>query len=235
MRSLFTILLLAAAPVLASDGEIRLLFDPNQCRGEIPCGESRTLFLYVELDGATSSGITGVEYAIQIGMDDAADPSWMFSETFSPGATASVGAGAFHPPDIAAYIPRQNRGRGVNVAWGSCQLGEDDLVLIETVTITNVGCTSGELRLITNAHDLPRNTFFRCPLAVLCDGPTFTKVCLGRNVTPCVNPEGPRGDPASCSTSGEAVINPASNSQSPCYVTAVEQATWSNVKAIFRR
>jgi hypothetical protein len=122
----------------------------------------------------------------------------------------------------------------VNVAWGTCQTGSENMVLVETVQVTNSGCAADELRLLVWSHDNPRNAFFRCPLAVLCDGPVYTKICLGSNVGPCTNPDGPRGPEARCSTSGEAVLNPTAHSQSPCAVTAVAPVTWTAMKGMYR-
>jgi len=218
----------------ASDGAIRILFDPNRCAGSVPCGETRTLYVYAVLEGATANGITGVEYSVRLGLDGAPDEGWSFTEEFTPG-TVTVGSGAFDPPDFNIVQPRFVRGRGINLAWGSCQTGTDGLVLIETVQVTNAGCAESELRLLVWSHDTPRNQFFRCPLATLCDPPYFTKVCLGDNVVPCVNPEGPNGPSAMCSTSGEAVINPLHNSLSPCAPTAIEKTTWSGVKTLYRK
>lgn len=234
--ALAVVLVLAAATAaVASDGQIRLQFQPDVCQSVIPCGETRTLYVYAALEGATANGITGVEYSLRLGPDGAADPGWIFVETFVPGALA-VGQGACYPPDQLAITPRVNIGRGINVAWPTCQRGsdDDDLLLIETIEVTNSGCGSGELRLLVDRHDIPRNSFFRCPLAVLCNGPVYTKVCLGNNVTACTNPEGPQGDPAFCSTSGEAVINPLANSESPCRVTPVQPSTWTQVKGLYR-
>ena len=230
------LLLLVPVTARSADGHIRLFFDPNQCRGDIPCGETRTLYVYAALEGATANGITGLEYGMQFGLDGGPDPGWTFAEVFAPGITVTLGSGAFGPGDQLVITPRRNRGRGVNLAWGSCQAesGTNGLILLETVQVTNSGCTGAELRVITTGHDLPSNQFYLCPLAVLCDAPAFSKVCLGNTVTPCINPEGPRGDPAQCSQSGEAVINPAANSQSPCRVTAVTPSSWSVVKDLYR-
>jgi hypothetical protein len=225
---------LASIPTQASDGDVRLFFDPNQCSGTIPCGETRQLFVYVELGGATSSGITGVEFGTRLGMDGAADAGWLFAEAFSPGATVALGTGAFSPPDQNVVVPPRYRRRGANVAWGSCQTGDGGLVHVETVNVTNLGCGPAELRLLVTSHDTPRNAFFQCPLAVLCDAPVYTKVCLGGDVVPCPNPDAPGGPPAHCSTSGEAVINPVENTLSPCRITAVEPATWSGVKSLYQ-
>jgi hypothetical protein len=68
--------LLAAQAAWASDGEIRILFDPDQCSTMIPCGESRTLYVYAELAGATANGITGVEYSVRLGLDGAPESGW---------------------------------------------------------------------------------------------------------------------------------------------------------------
>jgi hypothetical protein len=225
-------MLLASASARANDGDIRIFFEPNRCSTVIPCGEVGTMYVYAALAGATAKGITGVEYSVRIGMDGAADPGWTFEEEWVPGAVV-VGSGAFNPVDIYAIQPRLYRHRGINVAWGSCQTGQDGLVLIETVTVTNTGCSSSELRLLVWSHDYPASQFFLCPLATLCD-PPFTKVCLGDNVTPCGNLDFPSGWPSQCSTSSEAVINPEPNSQSACRITAVNQVSWSGVKSLYR-
>jgi hypothetical protein len=218
----------------ASDGRIHLRFDDDVCQGVIACGDHRRVFVYAELEGATLNGLTGVEFGLRIGEDSSPDPGWEFSETFAPGATVALGTGAFNPPDHHLIEPRVNRKRGVNVAWGTCQQGERGLVLLETVEIVNTGCESGPLRITVIDHDTPGNQFFRCPLATLCDGPFFTKVCLGDDVTPCVNLEAPRGPQAQCSTSGTVLINPPANVSNPCRPSAVRATTWTGVKGLYR-
>ena len=221
------LLWLVPMSVRSADGHIRLMFDPNQCRGDIPCGEARTLYVYAVLEGATANGITGIEYGMRFGLDGAPDPGWSFSEEFEPGITVTLG-GAFWPIDEIPIMPRPNRGRGVNLAWGSCQLGTNGMILLETVQVMNTGCSGTELRLFTTDHDRPSNQAFQCPLAVLCDGPAFSKVCLMRD---CGHPDFPHGDPVLC---GEAVINPGANSQSPCRISAVTPSSWSVVKDLYR-
>lgn len=221
------LLLLIPTSGRSSDGHIRLLFDPNQCRGDIACGETRTLYVYAVLEGATASGITGIEYGMQFGLDGAPDPGWTFSEEFAPGITVTLGSGAFWPLDEIPTMPRANRGRGVNLAWGACQSGTGGHVLLEMVQVTNFGCAGTELRLFTTDHDRPSSQSFRCPLAVLCDGPVFSKICLMRYCHPDLY----RGDPALC---GEAVINPGAHSQSLCRITAVTPSSWSVVKNLYR-
>ena len=106
------------------------------------------------------------------------------------------------------------------------------MVLIETVRITDEG--GGTLRIQAIDHDTPSNSFYRCPLATLCDAPLFTKVCLGDNVAPCANLSAPAVPPAFCSTSGIAIINPRPGASAPCVPSAVQPRTWSSVKSLYR-
>jgi hypothetical protein len=226
------LLVQSASSGQASDGELRFAFAPDQCSGTIPCGESRNLDIFMVLGGATAAGITGLEYSVRIGLDGGPDAGWVFSESWSPSATVILGCGAFRPADAHLVTPRVVRRRGVNLAWPECQTGTDGLVLVETVQVGNLGCTAAELRLLVWGHDSPSNAAFRCPMAVLCDGPTFTKVCLG-NLVPCEDYD--RNAPfAVCSTSGEAVINPTVHSNSPCAPTAISSETWSTMKSLYR-
>jgi hypothetical protein len=234
--ALCTLALLAFAPAWANDGDIILSFSPdgNQCQVDIGCGESRLLYVYALLSGASEHGITGVEYGTLIGPDGGPDPGWSFEETFAPSANISLGVGAFLPEDTNAVIPRQNRGRGVNVAWQECQTGNGlSRVLIETVEVTNTGCSTGELHIVVGGHDRAANAFFQCPLFVLCDRPLYTELCIGSNFSTCRNPDPPYAYNATCSTSGEAVINPASG-PGLCRPTAVQPNSWSSVKSLYR-
>ena len=186
------------------------------------------MWVFGLLLGASSGGITGAEYKIQIGGNDNPDPGWLFQETFTPGALV-LGSGALTPAD--------NERRGVNVAWPACMPGDGIKVLIETVEILNLGF-NGELRLRVVKHDQPSNAFFQCPLFVLCDAPVYTKVCVGSNLSLCRNPEPPFAINATCSTSGEAWLNPGPSvgcgiAESPCTIAVAPQA-WSQVKALYR-
>ncbi len=223
-----------AVQATASDGRIQLRFDDDVCQGVIACGDHRRVFVYTELDGATLNGLTGVEFGLRIGADSNPDAGWEFAETFAAGATVAVGSGAFNPPDHHVFEPRANRKRGANVAWSTCQDGQNGFVLVETVEIVNMGCDSGPLQITVVDHDTPGNQFFRCPLATLCDGPAYTKVCLGDDVTPCTNLEAPHGPQAQCSTSGTLLINPPANVSNPCRPSAVTATTWTGVKGLYR-
>lgn len=218
-------LLVLAAPTWAANGNIGLFFDPGAatCQQTIPCLGSATLYVYGLLQGASQFGITGAEYKVRIGPNNNPDPGWFFTETFDPMATP-LGSGAFSPVDTGT--------RGINVAWSNCQLGDGIKVLIETVDVINAGCSTAELGLMVIKHDLTSNQFFQCPLFVMCDDPVYTKICLGSNLALCQNPEPPRPINATCSTSGQAFLNPGPTRN--CTV-AVAQATWSGMKELYRQ
>jgi len=211
------------SPSFAANGNIALFFDTSGalCQAEVPCGTPVTMYVYALLQGASGIGLTGAEYKIQTG-SSAPDPGWFFSESFDPAATV-VGTGALNPNDA---LPR-----GVNVAWPACQVGDGTKVLIETVQIFN-SCSTAELALKVVKHDNASNQFFQCPLFTLCDEPVFTKVCLGSNQALCRNPEPPNANNATCSSSGEAYLNPGPSRN--CTV-GVQEATWSSVKNLYGR
>jgi hypothetical protein len=225
-------LLCAIVPLLSttasanSNGEIGLFFDPGgeKCVDEIPCSGSGRVYVYAILKGASVGGLTGVEFGVRMGQNDRADEGWMFTENFNPDADIVIGSGAFHPAD--SHIPSIYRGRGVNIAFSECQSGESGRVLLETVDAYNVDCLSDPLRLLVVGHDSSPNNYFLCPLFTLCDAPVFTKVCLGENVRACGS--------ATCSTSGEAIINPSPGQEAACERTPVAQRTWSSMKALYR-
>ena len=214
----------SASPSFAANGNIGLFFDTGAalCQAAVPCNTPVTMYVYALLQGASGIGFTGAEYKIQVGPNGNADPGWFFTETFDPAATV-LGVGSLNPAD--------NLQRGVNVAWPSCQVGDGTKVLIETVSIFN-SCNAAELALKVVKHDFASNQFFQCPLFTLCDDPVFTKVCLGSNQVLCRNPEPPFPNNATCSSSGEAYLNPGPTRN--CTV-AVTEATWSTVKSIYNR
>lgn len=204
----------------AADGFIGLYFADWEWCETIPCQGFSTLHVWGILAGASQAGITGAEYKVMIGPNDDADPQFFFMEIFDPTATV-LGGGAFSPPDP---LPR-----GINVAWPACQIGDGLYVLLESVTIVNLGCSTDELRLQVVKHDRASNQYFQCPLFVLCDAPVYTKVCTGSDLHLCRNPEPPNANDATCSTGGFAYLNPARS----C-VWAVESTTWTALKQLYR-
>ena len=219
-----------AGPTWAANGNIGLFFDQGAalCQADAACQGGMpsvlTLYVYALLQGSSGSGITGAEYSVREGANNTLEMnenSWLFSESFDPAAT-TIGSGAFTPADPSP--------RGINMAYPSCQHGDGTKVLLETVQILNIGCTSSTLKLTVVKHSTASNQFFQCPLFTLCDAPVFTKVCLGSNLTVCRNPEPPNPNNATCSTSGQAFLNPAPGFN--CTV-AVQNQTWSQVKQMY--
>jgi len=218
--------LLPALPCSAANGNIGIFADQHAatCMATVPCSGSLNLWVYALLEGSSGGGITGAEYSIDVG-SSAADPLWFFSETFNPAATV-VGAGALNPGDPGA--------RGVNVAFAQCQPGGPvPFVLLESVTAFSLDCAQAKLILTVVKHDAASNQFFQCPLFVLCDSPVFTKICIGSNLTTCRNPEPPFPNNATCSTSGQFILNPVVGVDR-CKV-GVEAATWSTMKELYRQ
>ena len=208
--------LLLATAAWSGNGRIGLFFDPGgqKCADAIPCTGFGQLYVYAMLEGASRDGITGAEYSIQIGPDAHSDPGWVFHEEFPEDAVA-LGK-AFFPLDIDTHQFPYNPGRGVNIAFPTCQRGEGQMVLLETATVANNSCSTAPLPLLVVLHDNPSNGYFACLLFTLCDSPTYTKLCLGRS-------------------SGQAVINPGPGQTAPCPGVAVTPVTWSAVKEMFRR
>jgi len=232
MKTIAIVLLAACMATTAWGYEIALEFvagDGIDCQMTIPCNCRGRLNVSAVVG---PEGITGAEYRITVGLNSNPDPGWLFVETFNPGALV-LGTGSLNPPD--------NQTRGVNLVWPSCQTPVDGRVLLETVDVYNLGCSTAELRLRVEKRDQPSNQFFQCPLLVLCDDPTFTKVCAGF-VTTCQNPEPPFPNNAMCSTSGQAWINPGPTRfcclscpplQADCTID-VERPSWSGVKSLYR-
>jgi hypothetical protein len=232
-----TLLVVLAPAPDAGNGNIGLFFDAEgSCVTTVGCSQRVTLYVYALLDGASLDGITGAEFGIRIGTDAHVDEGWMFSESFSVDANIVIGK-AFDPVDDIPlghpdYGYTDARGRGVNIAFPTCQVGDGTKVLLETVEIWNIGCDPGELPLLVTRHDKEGNQFFQCPVFALCDDPAFSIVCLGDNLTPCQSRRPPFPAGATCSTGGSAIVNP-SVSNAPCPPTAVNSRTWSAMKQLY--
>jgi hypothetical protein len=216
------LLVFAASPSFAVNGNINIFADEGQAICASPLGFQTNLKLYVyaQQQGASLSGITGAEYQIS----PSSGTDWIWGEDFSPaigdGATL-IGAGA-----MTGGLP------GINVAYDACRDGGGSILLqcVNVVDISGV-FANVPVTLTVRAHSVPGNPFFRCPLFTLCDDPIFTKVCLGQNNDVVQCPFPPGAIACNVSSSGEFFINPTS-SQSNCTV-AVEETTWSDVKSLF--
>ena len=248
------LLALACVPAWASDGELALLAQdlkksPNECDYWVMKHRGNTqgqgfgscvppvIQVYASLGGASAGGITGAEFACNIGPDAGADPGYFLIEFPNFTATNILGR-AFVPPDPSP--------RGMNISWSDCQTGDGSRVLLETVIVFNTAACgpSAKPPALTFGgaqHASPSNVFFRCPLFTLCDGPVFTKVCLGTNIVDCQTPVPPFPNASKCSTSGGFKLNAPNNEAGTCSnlkgglaVNTIQSDTWSNVKNLYR-
>jgi len=221
----------------------KIVFNSSSPNGKSPWGvcQPPVIKVYAELKGASAGGISGAEYAGTFGPNASADAGYFFIEIPVP-ATTLLG-NAWFPPDPAP--------RGVNIAWNNCQTGGGTgRVLLSTlIVIPTAPCGRDvlppQMDMTTGQHFSPSNVFFRCPLFTLCDGPVFTKVCLGDNLTPCQTPVPPFPIASTCSSSGFFSINsPSSPGVGHCNPppgkagssaeALANSATWGTVKDLYR-
>jgi len=253
MALALVLLALACVPAWASDGEIAIVtddvFGANECnywvmkhRGKTDeqkfgsCVGPGVLSVYAELGGASAGGISGAEYAVSFNGDSSPDPGYLLIEIPNLTATTILGS-AFTPPDPSP--------RGIGIAWNSCQSGTDGRVLLANVIVIPTAACGPSLKpppldMLTVEHSSPSNVFFRCPLFTLCDGPVFTKVCLGSNIVDCQTQVPPFPIASKCSTSGGFGLN-AQNpgkctpTKAGVAVNSVDDTqTWSTVKDLYR-
>jgi len=251
-----TVFLAAAVGAWASDGEIQITagllgsssageecdfwrLKWNNGQGNQPFGSCQPpiLNVYAQLSGASASGVTGVEFAAQIGDDNGADAGYFLVEIPNQTATTLLGR-AFVPPDPTP--------RGMNISWNTCQSAGGRVLISTVIVFPTAGCGPSErppkLTFSGAQHAAPSNIFFRCPLFTLCDGPVFTKVCLGTNIVDCQTQVPPFPIASKCSTSGLFTINPGGsvgvgqcNINKNVHPPALVRAdTWSNVKSLYR-
>ena len=158
--------------------------------------------VWVNLAGAAAGGITGAEFRIE---------NTHRSETtvgISPDPNATIVLG--DPFNLA----------GMNIAYEFCQTGPRVRLLTFTLT-ENVAVTDVELLL--TQHYRPSNPSFGvCPLVTLCDGPVYTKVCVGM----------------ADSVHWRAVIDQSVVPTAACvpvsYPLGLEPSTWGQVKQLYR-
>ena len=215
------LLVFAASPSFAVNGNIGIYADQGQAICAAPLGfqTQMTLYVYALLQGGSVGGITGAEYRVT----KSAATDWFYSEDFTPATgtgAITVGSGA-----LTGAAP------GINVSWGTCQPGPG-FVLLQTISVFDAtGNDAGTpVTLRVESHTNPGNQFFRCPLFTLCDEPVFTKVCLGSDQETIVCPFPPGALACTTSTSGEFFINPESGFS--CTV-AVQEKTWSEMKGLY--
>lgn len=188
-------LLAAGTAVQAADGSIAVYVDDagTQCEG-IHGGGIMTGSIWMNLAGATASGITGTEFRV----DNSDGASYFVNFDAVPGSV---------------YIGNIMLGGG-NIAFGSCQTGTR--VKLGTLSILELVHTNDVSMTVRQKFE-PSNEQFPCALAVLCDSPVFTKVCIGANN----------------SDHWRAVLNPSDGVSGDCNPVATVPTSWSTVKALF--
>lgn len=161
-----------AASGARADGLLGVFFDTNgqSCAGNVPPASYAILYVVLQPEGSTYSGITGVEFRI----DTSGASGYMF-------ANESV---------ISDGIKVGNAlSGGCNIAFSNCQSGGAIAVMSFQVLNGGTGNTDGAVRVA--ARQQPTNPNFACQLAVLCDAPEFTKVCVDAGFA-LLNPSGSR-------------------------------------------
>jgi hypothetical protein len=151
--------LVAGTSAQAADGSIGVYLDASgtQCSapfsGPIVIGS-----VWMNLDGSTAAGMTGVEFRI----DNTNTSAYAVSFSADGGAAAVLGN-----PMIG----------GCNVAFASCQTGTAGRVHLGDLYVTE-NSAAADVVLTVRQHYTPSNDVYACPLATLCDDPVFTAVCL---------------------------------------------------------
>jgi hypothetical protein len=191
-----TCVLCASAAVQANDGSIAVYLDAagTQCEGNIN-GAPVTGSIFLNLAGATAGGITGAEFRV-----DNSDPNaYSVSSSPSPDVTIALGN-----PFVL----------GCNVSFQDCQVGPRvplySLVILEQAHTADVTLT------VRQKYE-PTNPSTPCALAILCDAPVYTSVCIG----------------APNSDHWRAVINPSNGISGDCQPVAVLPTSWSAVKSLY--
>src|SRR5262249_54390713 len=157
--ALAALLVLAAPPCHGSDGLLGVFFDTNgsACAGAVPVASLTTLHVLLLPSGATFGGITGAELRVT--------PS-------SPGAFLLQGESV----EQGAIQLGSALGTGTTIGFASCHGGTAISVL--SFQVLNGGGTPSDVELRVTSRGTPSNPLLRCPLAVLCDNPVFTSVCV---------------------------------------------------------
>jgi hypothetical protein len=192
--------------------------DFHTCGTAAPLGPPLAIGVYAVL-GSGVEGISGAELFIRT-QDLEAYPldlqaiGWTLSVQANPAARASVGNPIV--PDTGTGIPV----RRANIVFSvdpetqeGCQGSDTHLVLLYRIGILNFSHPENPIppdtQLVVVGADPPGNPQFRCPLVNLCDGPSWTKVCV---------------------SGGQFIINPSGQ---PC-TDAVSSQSWGSVKALYR-
>ena len=189
-----------AATAYAQEPTIGVYVDAagTQCTGTTN-GTMITGSVWANLAGAAAGGITGAEFRVDNNhrFDCSVVPSP------DPGATIVLGD-AFN---LA----------GTNIVYDTCQTGPR--VQLFTFTLSE-NTPSTDIWLTLTQHFRPSNPYYPCPLLTLCDGPIFTKVCVGSESANSVH--------------WQALLNPSGSLTAECNPVGVSPTSWSQVKSLYQ-
>ena len=211
----------ALAQPYPSNGFIGLYGDApgTQCCFNAPGGAPANFYLWATLGGATASGISGAEFRMVFSQDISA--LGFFQGFVSPVAGSLILGNAF---DFTINADGAGgAAEGMNIAFPECQAGTGGRVFLGSVNAFITGAISN-CEVTTRRRNPPTNpTQADCALFTLCDGPTFTKVCM-------TIPTAISGEESIAFRSG---INRGTCNTS-CTAVGVDAKTWSTVKSLFR-
>jgi hypothetical protein len=217
LRSLLVlgiVLLTSSVASAQNNGYIGVFSDPS---GSTCCidatGGVTTLHVLFVTAGATSAGITGAEFRIDVTPPDA---SAFYIWSSSPAASVTLG------DPVNNVTPNS-----LNMAFAECQSitgFAGDHIPLGTITVINV---TQETELAVKAHLNPTNSNFACALVNLCDGPAFSQVCLTLQ-------EGDEQLGGQEPVGFRSYLNSPTCEGASCGIVAVESASWTGVKSLFR-
>jgi len=168
----FTVAASLAATAQASNGVLGVFFDRDgrACTGTVPVASAGVLHVVLLPSGSTFSGIHGAELRVES----------------PPGAGFLMQGGTV---DAGALLLGDVLGGGSTVAFPACRTGSAIPVL--QFQALNLGAAANDVEVRVLARTTPSNPMLQCPLAVLCDEPYFTAVCVS-GMTSILNPTGER-------------------------------------------
>ena len=165
------VLCLTAPSLHAQDGLLGIFFDSSgsNCSGSVGVASYAVLYVVLQPAGSTYAGVTAAEFRV-----DASGASGYLVANEHIIAPVSAGGSAL--------------GSGVTLAFQSCQNGPVAFLSFQVLN-TGSGIEDGILRIV--ARQRPSNPAFSCPVAVLCDDPVYTEVCVDAGYA-LLNPSGSR-------------------------------------------
>jgi hypothetical protein len=209
----------ASGIVYPQNGTIGVYADApgTTCCLNVPTGSAVTLHVIATTGGASSAGITGAEFRIEL---SPTQPGAVLAWTASAAANVVLG----NPIDNSSAAGDLS---GLNIAFGTCQKQAGmagDHILLGTILAFNI---TGERALLVKKHNRPSNPNLQAPLFTLCDKPVFTAVPLTLL----------EGDPILLgqeATAFRSPVNSASCSGGTCGTVGTEGRTWSALKGLYR-